>query len=262
MGLLKKIITKILTPAAVKASTSKTPALTFISKGLIDTSAAVKTASGVAVGIGTAAVLAPAATLAVAKVIAPTAATIGTIALLAPKTTSAVLSSPEISKTVAAGLVNPYAGLIVGIEQGGGLLSTAISSASDATKLALGAGAGALLAGGLALGFSSLSSPSEGATSIIDTIGTTIQKITGKTDTSTADTSTGNQGVATQQGTADIIDNSGVITPQTQVLTKTATTKRKKKRLQARTANISQRVNIVMSQSQNKRYINKFVQSR
>jgi hypothetical protein len=155
-------------------------------------------------------------------------------------------------------LGGPTAGLVVGLEQGGGLLSTAFGQASDTTKAAIIGGAGALTGLGAAWGISSLLNPTEGAVStsggMLDTIKETI---TGKDDTST-----GNQGVATPQGAAGTIENAGVVTPQTQVLTKTATGKRKKTRLQPRTANISQRVNIVMSQSQNKRYINKFVQSR
>lgn len=52
--------------------------------------------------------------------------TAAAVATFAPATTKAILSQPETAKTAAAAIVSPAAGLIVGLEQGTGVLSTAL----------------------------------------------------------------------------------------------------------------------------------------
>jgi len=91
------------------------------------------TAAGIAVGTSAAApAIAKAAKTAVNVFKAAPApvktgiVTAAAVATFAPATTKAILSQPETAKTAAAAIVSPAAGLIVGLEQGTGVLSTAL----------------------------------------------------------------------------------------------------------------------------------------
>lgn len=63
-----------------------------------------------------------------------TALGLSTIAALAPKTASKVISNPELATTVAAGAVNPVAGVVVGLEQGTGLVKEAVKTSVESFK--------------------------------------------------------------------------------------------------------------------------------
>jgi hypothetical protein len=234
MGIIKKaaelFAKKIIVPAAKASTTSKTPLLSTIAKSALKTSSVVKTASILTTAAIAGAVYAPSATAKVAKALIPAASIIAPIAILAPKTTKTVFSSPEATKTTVAALINPYAGLVVGLEQGSGLLGTAISKASDTTKAAIVGGLGVATGAGAAYGISSL-----------------------------LESSTGIQGVdsaAGLLGTNDVMSSAGVQTPQTQTLSKSSTTKRKKSRSKALPQQIRQSVRIDINNNHSKRYLN------
>lgn len=253
-SLIGKVAVALVKPAAEKAKTSKHPALTLIGGTFKTTSNVVKVGGTALAAGGLLTAYFPAVALSVAKAAAPTALTIGTISLLAPKTTKAVLSSPESSKTAAAALINPYAGLVVGLEQGGGLLSESWKGFSDTTK-GLIAGGGGLIAGtALALGVSDLLHPTEGATAG-NMLDNAIKKITGKEkeiiETTDNKISTGNEGVVIPQGTPAAMKNADVITPQTVDITKKTY---KKKRSKAPQQQINQLVKISIN-NQNKKYL-------
>lgn len=76
------------------------------------------------------------------------------------------------------------------------------------------------------------------------------------------DFSTGNEGAAGLLGTNDTISNAGVITPQTQTLTKSTGTKRKKTRSKAQQQKISQSVRINISNKNSANRTNKYINTR
>ena len=65
------------------------------------------------------------------KSVAKPTATIGTIALLAPETTKKVLGEPALLKTAGAGFVSPIAGVVVGLEQGAGIVGGGIKKIKE-----------------------------------------------------------------------------------------------------------------------------------
>jgi len=54
--------------------------------------------------------------------------TAGTIAAFAPETTKQIISTPEGTKTAVATIINPMAGLVVGLEQGTSYLKSAVDA--------------------------------------------------------------------------------------------------------------------------------------
>jgi hypothetical protein len=256
-SLVTKVAAKLIKPAAVAASTSTTPKITFITKAVSTIVPKITATAGVITAVGTAAVLAPAPTLAVAKVIAPTALTAAVIAAFAPETAKVIVNSPEATKTAIAFAVNPAAGYVVGIEQGGGLISTAFKTQTPLVQGAIVAATGVIAGTVATLGVSSLLNPTEGATPL----GNIINKITGKGNDVVTDITPTPTPIPTPQtpvtpsGTPEVISNAGVIPAQTvDVTSKKRAKHRKVKQLQYQ--HINQSVKIMLNQNiANKKYL-------
>lgn len=177
--------------------------------------------------------------------------TAGAIAALAPQTTKAILSSPEATKTAVASIVSPAAGVVVGLEQGSGLLSTAIEQNFPRVADAIEEytpeiiGAGVITAGAVAA--SQLIGSSEDILESVSVLPTTANQV---------------QAVPTT--TAEMISPESPILPETQVITAStgsssgSTRKRRRKALPSKISQ-SVRVNINNNNSAHritKRYLN------
>jgi len=176
-------------------------------------------------------------------------ATAATVAVLAPETAKAIFSSPEATKTAAAAIVSPAAGLIVGLEQGGGLLSSALDTALPKVAATLKQNTPEIIAAATTLGVAAASAAAllpEKSTPDVSTL--PIDKITAIPAT-------------TQPNTAV----AAPVLPETQILKATtgaaSTSTRKKRRSNLLQSKISQsvRVNILNQNSAHritKRYLN------
>jgi len=145
MGLLKTITQKVsnialkpavalgnLATAGIEKITGQTYGRTT-SKELSETTAGkILGTATAAAAVGLAAALSPAAALKVAT--SKPVIAVAAVATLAPKTTETVLKSEALTKTAIATAVNPLAGLVVGAEQGGSIIGTALGNVADVIK--------------------------------------------------------------------------------------------------------------------------------
>lgn len=238
--------TKEILASAVETKTGKAlGGATALVGGALIGVAATTTAAGVAITkavTSTASKILKATPAPIKTSVATGAITAGTIAILAPKTTEAILSSPEATKTAVATAINPIAGLVVGLEQGSGLLSEAIKTQAPRISEAIETAAP------YAIGAGALTAAAVGATQIL------------KEKEISADL---------PKSPVEIIDkgsqpNKAVeapVLPQTQTITSTPSKKRKKTRSKAQPAQIKQSVgiNIINNNSAHritKKYIN------
>lgn len=177
------------------------------------------------------------------------AVTGGTIAVLAPETTKVITSSPEALKTTAAYAIGgPTAGIVVGLEQGTGLISEAISE--NAPKIAETIKEAAPYVGAAALTTAAVI----GATSLIDKE----EIILGETTSPV----TANQTQIVPATTGESLTAEAPVLPETQAITATtgaATTKKRRRKAQPSKISQSVRLNIINSNSYKrttKRYLN------
>lgn len=112
--------------ATGKASGAQVIATTLGTTALIG--GTIASLGGLGVGTG-------AAATATKIVTSTTARSLSAVAALAPEVTSKVLSSPEAVTTIAASAAGgPIAGLVVGLEQGGGLVAEAAKDVAQKVK--------------------------------------------------------------------------------------------------------------------------------
>jgi len=99
---------------------------------------------------GTAGVLVKKASSFVAKKVITSKAVlgVGAVAILAPKTFSAFIKTPGAAEVAAATAINPIAGIVVGLEKGTSILSTAFNNLKSNNNLDLSS----LAVGGVGLG--------------------------------------------------------------------------------------------------------------
>lgn len=219
---IEKNIQKTIDPTyTAKRTTTAEAADTTIGKILGGATAATGAALAVATGAAGKAISTTAGKIAAPLVIGA--------ASVSPKVTSAVISTPAFLYDK-------------GLNIGQAVENTPnLSSDSGVTNLLIAGGIGAGL-GAAGTAISNLINKNK------DDVGMLISEIPSTTP------------AAEVLGSATSTGNAGVITPQTETLTKTSTKKRKKTRRKAPPLNVNQRVNIMLNQKiANKKYINKLV---
>lgn len=193
-------------------------------------------AAGGAAGAGVAGSVAR--TIVTSKPVVSIALGTGALAVAAPETLSAIASKPEVAKVAVAAAVNPVLGIVAGLEQGVSLIGESVKSNEGALKVAGGVASAALLAGaGIYLGDKFLGE----------------NKIEGVLGTNDLLPSENSKVVATNTAIPQ--------TPETTKISTGTNSRRSKKRRTSKPniQNISQKVNVVVSNSQNKRYLKALV---
>lgn len=193
-------------------------------------------AAGGAAGAGAAGAVAR--TVVTSKPAVAVALGTGALAVAAPKTLQAIASKPEVAKVAVASAVNPVLGVVAGIEQGVSTVGEAVKANEGALKVAGAVAGTALLAGaGLYLGDKLLSDDNKEGILGTDDKAPGTEKV-----------------VATNTSTPKA--------PETEVITtgkSSSTSTKKRRKSKPNVQNISQRVNVIVSQSQSKRYLKALV---
>jgi len=218
--------------SAGKASGGKVIATTLATTAVVATGVL---AAGGAAGAGTAG--------AVARAVATSkpAVTLGlgtaALAVAAPKTLQAISSQPEAAKVAVAAGINPVLGIVAGIEQGSSLLKTAVKENEGSLKTAGGIAAAALLTGGAIVAGTKVAELFKGDGK---------EGILGTDDTIPADME---KTIQSNPALPQLAETQTITTGTT------SSKKRKRRATKPQIQNISQRVNVVVSQRQSKKYL-------